>query len=471
MAVLWPRFRGRGPQDLGQRWFVGQGGPSGDREMRVRDIDDIAKRQHGLITRPPTAGLDLPDAEIDGLVRRRLLVRVRTGVYRLVGAPEQFPVGIDGRDAGLRNGLGLARLRCPSAPASRLRVEPGSGDHRASRLESWVKGVRVVESRLLPKDAHRHGEDVPSLSTARTICDLAGDLDPFKLERLVDDCLVRRRIKLAVLQATFETLDRPRRKGRATLRRVLNERDKGGGFPESELEARFLNSSRNTRFGRPVVQGTPPWLEAISGRVDCMYPDQRQIFELDGRPWHLRDADQERDLRRDHAATLAGWNVTRFSWRQVVHAGDYVIEVVRNPASVRAGRSDEDRVREADVVLGEVLLVGPAGLQVPVLGIGHAAGVLAVGVADGQRVEHPRHPHREVLHPPHPFQAGGRVARPAQRYRREPRPGATRRRAPPRRPRPGSAPWRPPAARCGRRRRPGTGCRSASAPPRGCACR
>lgn len=197
----------------------------------------------------------------------------------------------------------------------------------AARL--GLKGVRVVESRLLPKDQCWTTDKVPCLSIGRTICDLAGELDAERLERLVDNCLVRRKIKLAALQATFEVLDRPRRKGRAALRRLLNERDEGGGLPESELEARFLKLLEKHNVARPVVQGAPPWLEHLAGRVDCMYPDQRQIFELDGRPWHLRDADRDRDLRRDHAAALAGWEVTRFGWRQVVHAGEYVVEVAK----------------------------------------------------------------------------------------------------------------------------------------------
>ncbi len=296
--------------------------------MDVRDIERLARYQHGLVTRPQLLALDLSDAEVEGLLRRRYLVRVRQGVYRLAGAPDRFPMG------AMAATLAYGSAWASHGTAARLLNLPGFESNQDVVItvprgrSQGLKGVRIFESRLLPKDQCWTTDKVPCLSIGRTICDLAGELDSDKLVRLVDNCLVRRKIKLDALQATFEALDRPGRKGRAKLRRLLTERDKGGGLPESELEARFLTLLAKHGVARPVLQWTPPWLEHLNGRVDCAYPDNRQIFELDGRPWHLRDTDRERDLRRDHAAALAGWLVTRFSWRQVVHAGDYVIEVV-----------------------------------------------------------------------------------------------------------------------------------------------
>lgn len=53
------------------------------------------------------------------------------------------------------------------------------------------------------------------------MCDIAGELEPDRLERLVDGCLTRRQVDIAELQAMFDTLDEGRRGGRAQLRKLI----------------------------------------------------------------------------------------------------------------------------------------------------------------------------------------------------------------------------------------------------------
>ena len=51
--------------------------------------------------------------------------------------------------------------------------------------------------------------------------------------------------------------------------------------------------------------------------VDCAWPDQHVIVELDGHASHATTAGFERDRARDRALQAAGWRVIRITWRQL----------------------------------------------------------------------------------------------------------------------------------------------------------
>ena len=76
----------------------------------------------------------------------------------------------------------------------------------------------------------------------------------------------------------------------------------------------------------PVRQHRLPSVGA--GRVDAAYPESRLIVEVDGRRWHTRVEDFERDRRRDIEAGLLGWRVVRFAWSDVVRTPGWVCDVV-----------------------------------------------------------------------------------------------------------------------------------------------
>ncbi|MGH8958306.1 MAG: DUF559 domain-containing protein [Acidimicrobiia bacterium] len=48
--------------------------------------------------------------------------------------------------------------------------------------------------------------------------------------------------------------------------------------------------------------------------MDCFIDDWLLIVEADGRRWHSRQADFERDRTRDNAATAVGIATLRFTW-------------------------------------------------------------------------------------------------------------------------------------------------------------
>ena len=76
--------------------------------------------------------------------------------------------------------------------------------------------------------------------------------------------------------------------------------------------------------GHPLVvrQAPMPWRAAAHLRVDALLPDHNLIVEADGRRWHNRVKDFDRDQWRTNEATAHGYRVMRFTW---VHLTEFPV--------------------------------------------------------------------------------------------------------------------------------------------------
>lgn len=74
----------------------------------------------------------------------------------------------------------------------------------------------------------------------------------------------------------------------------------------------------------------------MPGRVDFLLPDQRIVIEADGRRWHTRIADFDRDRWRDNQAAAHDHRVMRFTWVHLNHFVDDVVEIVDQAVTGRA---------------------------------------------------------------------------------------------------------------------------------------
>jgi very-short-patch-repair endonuclease len=77
---------------------------------------------------------------------------------------------------------------------------------------------------------------------------------------------------------------------------------------------RTLTSLRPCDAGLPL-RITNILIEAIE--VDCVWPAERLIVELDGRAVHDTTDSFEQDRARDRRLEAAGWRVVRVTWRQL----------------------------------------------------------------------------------------------------------------------------------------------------------
>jgi very-short-patch-repair endonuclease len=111
----------------------------------------------------------------------------------------------------------------------------------------------------------------------------------------------------------------PRRPGLKAIKALLSEAGIGARIIRSELEERFQDFL--IRIGLPLPQ-TNVVIEGYE--VDCVWPEQRLIVELDGHATHSPTYAFELDRARDRRLEAAGWHVIRITWRQLELEADLV---------------------------------------------------------------------------------------------------------------------------------------------------
>lgn len=192
-------------------------------------------------------------------------------------------------------------------------------------------GTRGTRHRTswLPKDHLTCVQGLACTSLARTVFDLAGLSSvrrlrsgrPYvaepRVERALDDAMVKRGLSTGELADVVATLGRRGRPGTALMRRLTADRGEGYVATESELED--LLRAILQRYGiaqpdRQRVLGD----ELPIGRVDFVYLDARLVLEADGRRHHTALLDADRDRWRDLELTAAGFRVIRVTWQQLV---------------------------------------------------------------------------------------------------------------------------------------------------------
>jgi very-short-patch-repair endonuclease len=203
------------------------------------------------------------------------------------------------RSAGQAWGLvPLARGPIDAIRPGKFRGRPGIRAHRSS----------------VPADERVVRYGIPMTSAMRTLLDLAAILTPSHLEKALNEAEVQRltdRLSLPDLLGRY-----PRRRGSAVLRELLAGDATTRGVTRSELEDRFAALLDDMGFPGPRFNADV----RIGGRffeVDCLWPKQRLIVELDGRAAHGTRRAFERDRERDRLLQSDGWRVVRITWRQL----------------------------------------------------------------------------------------------------------------------------------------------------------
>jgi very-short-patch-repair endonuclease len=162
---------------------------------------------------------------------------------------------------------------------------------------------------LISRHCTRH-DAIPVTTPGRTLSDLRPLLTPAQLTA-------------AVREAEFLRLPiggAPRRDGPS------KERPR----TRSELEARLMALVGRHRLPRPEVNVTTDGYE-----VDFLWREQRLIVEVDGWDSHRSRSAFEEDRARDARLKVLGYEVVRFTWRQVTDDRAATAKTIR--ALLRAG--------------------------------------------------------------------------------------------------------------------------------------
>jgi hypothetical protein len=81
---------------------------------------------------------------------------------------------------------------------------------------------------------------------------------------------------------------------------------------------------------------------------DLVFPAERLVIKVDGRPHHVTPDRFERDRYRQNRLVEAGWTVLRFTWRDLTQRPGYVIATLRRLLEMPVrGNDDGGGVRPA----------------------------------------------------------------------------------------------------------------------------
>ena len=183
----------------------------------------------------------------------------------------------------------------------------------------------VHESRRFELVHPRMMWGIPMTAPADTLVHLAPRLRLKRLQWLTDELLLGKKIDLRLLNTAFANLA-PGCHGMRGLRAVLSDHAAGDPIPESKLERKFIEFAE--KYGLPPLskQVNLPGRDHRPARVDFMWPGIRLIIELDGRRWHARFADFDRDHKRDLHFLSLGYPTARITWTMLTEDPDSVAQ-------------------------------------------------------------------------------------------------------------------------------------------------
>jgi very-short-patch-repair endonuclease len=271
-----------------------------------RAIGDLAERQHGVVTRAQLFELGLKRGAIAHRVELDRLRPVHRGVYtighRLLSTDGRRMAAVlaCGHDAVLSYFAAAALWGIRQS--DRIEVTSGS----AHRLQGQVR-VHRATLRADERTTHR---GIPTTTVPRTLLDLSAVVP---LDDLRSALRQAEQLRLTDPLSLSDLVERyPRKRGVGAVRAILEEARRGLTVIRSELEERFQAFLINA--GLPL----PRTNQRVEGyEVDCVWPEQRLIVELDGHATHSPTHAFERDRARDRRLQAAGWLVIRITWRQL----------------------------------------------------------------------------------------------------------------------------------------------------------
>jgi very-short-patch-repair endonuclease len=285
----------------------------------------LAQLQHGVASRAQLLALGFGKQAIQSRLDRGLLHMVHRGVYN-VGHTAPMPLARE-MAAVLACGPRAVAGHRSSGYVWALLPQPRGDVHVSGATRGQRSGIRAHR---VPVDRNEvtRCRGIPLTSPARTMVDLAAEVEPLQLESLVADAerrgLMRRRELAAAAEAGGQ------RSGGARLRELLRH-EHAPSLTRSDTERRFLRLIRAASL-------PPPDHNVPVGQyeLDTLWRDARVVVELDGYEFHSSRAAFDRDRARDAELQASGFVVLRFTWRQVKHRPELVIALLARTLALRS---------------------------------------------------------------------------------------------------------------------------------------
>jgi Transcriptional regulator, AbiEi antitoxin/Protein of unknown function (DUF559)/AbiEi antitoxin C-terminal domain len=296
----------------------------GDRATTPVDgaVAELARDQHGVVSRRQLRGLALSDDAIDRRVAAGRLHRLHRGVYavghtRLTGHGRWMAAVLACGDGAALFGASAAALwGIRRSDTARIHVVVPTDAGRATR-----PGIRVHRIRTLRPLELTVEDGIRVTTPARTVLDLAASLKTDALRRALDRTEILELTDYPALDAIARA--HPGHRGAKRLRTAVATY-LAGTMTRSDLEELFLALCRRHGLPPPVVNGEVCGLE-----VDFLFAEQRLIVELDSWRYHKTRHAFDADRARDALHLRRGYRTLRVTDRQLERDQHAVVATLR----------------------------------------------------------------------------------------------------------------------------------------------
>lgn len=270
-----------------------------------QDLARMAARSKGIVTHQELLAAGLTKDQIRTRRKRGTLNEIHRGVYHVghaapsIEAIYMAAVKACGKGAAI-SGRAAAHLH------TLIRTKQPPPPEVTAPTEHTLLGAAVHRSKAPLEITHVKG--IPTTTVARTLVDLAKQLDKDDLARAVHQAMVIHRTNPRDVEAALQRT--PNAKGAGTLRAIVSGDEH---ITLSKLERAFLDLLKQHDLELPETN------KPLGAHyVDCRWPSRKLTVELDGYRYHASRHAWEQDRERERAARRRGDDFRRFSWRDVV---------------------------------------------------------------------------------------------------------------------------------------------------------
>jgi very-short-patch-repair endonuclease len=279
-----------------------------------RALDEYAARQYGAFSLEQAHRTGHTAKMIHTRISNGAWLRLAPSVFALASAPpkweRQMAAALLSRDGSIVAGRSAAYLHGLEGfgPAKPVILTGPYGNARSPL-------ARVIRSRRFESVSTVRIRGFVVSNEPETILTLSRDLAVDRLEAIVDWVLARKGCTARDIHEVLQMSSGMPGVGR--LRPIVEHRLPDAYQPPStELERllyRVLDDPRLPGYTRQTLIR----YQRVDATVDAFLADWRLIVEGDGRRWHNRRADHERDRLRDNEATVQGYAVLRFTYEML----------------------------------------------------------------------------------------------------------------------------------------------------------
>src|SRR3954451_9402782 len=293
-------------------------------ERRSAAAWELARRQHGTVTREQLLRLGFTKSAIEHRVRIGRLHPGARGVYgwgrRRLSREGRWMAAV------LACGAGAALGHRSAASLWKFGKEHDDYIDVSVRrsTEARMRGVRCHRRPTLPPTVIATRLNIPLTQPVQTFLDLATVTGPKGLERAINEADKRDVIDPDTLRKGLDA--HAGEPGVRPLRRILDKHT--FRLSDDELELLFRPLAAAAGLPTPLTK-----VKVNKFEVDFFWPGLGLVVETDGWRYHRTPAAQTRDALRFQTHTAAGLTPLRFSHWQVKYEPDHVLDILRRTAA------------------------------------------------------------------------------------------------------------------------------------------